>query len=145
MATAVRARARKAAARKAPAQAKSKPTKSILTSGNLKALVYNLSTQELDELIRIATGRKNEAVASARASFFAEVKTRAASLGVSLAELVHVGGMTTAKRPKGAGRTQSAPKYRNPDTGETWSGRGRPARWLTELEAKGHKRQEFAV
>jgi DNA-binding protein H-NS len=145
MATAVRASARKASARKAPAPAKRKATKSSFKSGKLRALVYNLSGQELEELIRIASGRKDEQLASAKASFVAEVKTRAASLGVSLAELVRVGGMTTAERPKGAGRTPSGPKYRNPDTGETWSGRGRPAKWLTELEAKGRKRQEFAV
>ena len=38
-----------------------------------------------------------------------------------------------------------AAKYRNPATGETWSGRGRPARWLLEEERKGRKRERFLV
>ncbi|WP_395066236.1 H-NS family nucleoid-associated regulatory protein [Paraburkholderia silvatlantica] len=29
-------------------------------------------------------------------------------------------------------RTAPAPKYRDPATGETWSGRGRPPRWLQD-------------
>ena len=35
-------------------------------------------------------------------------------------------------------------KYWGPN-GEEWSGRGRPAKWLTELEAAGHKRDEFLI
>jgi DNA-binding protein H-NS len=38
-----------------------------------------------------------------------------------------------------------APKYRNPKTGETWSGRGRPARWLAELEQQGKSRDRFLI
>ena len=119
------------------------PAKSGLSSDKFRALVYNLSTQELDELIKVATGRKNEELASAKASFLDEVKARAATLGVSLADLVGLGGANTAGGPKAAGPT--GVKYRNPKTGETWSGRGRPARWITELEAKGQKRETFAV
>lgn len=37
-------------------------------------------------------------------------------------------------------------KYRHPnDRSLTWSGRGRPSKWLADLVAKGHKREEFAV
>jgi DNA-binding protein H-NS len=115
-----------------------------VTSDKIKALVYNLSAQELDELIKVATGRKNEEVASARASFLDEVKARAANLGMSLADLVGLGSeQKDGKAP--ANRSELPIKYRNPKTGETWSGRGRPARWITELEAKGRKRREFAV
>ena len=38
-----------------------------------------------------------------------------------------------------------APKYRHPKTGETWSGRGRTARWLAEEERKGRKRESFLI
>ena len=37
------------------------------------------------------------------------------------------------------------PMYRNAKTGETWSGRGRPARWLAAAEKAGHKRTEFLI
>jgi DNA-binding protein H-NS len=38
-----------------------------------------------------------------------------------------------------------APKYRDPKTGETWSGRGAPARWLTAYEKQGKKRDSFLI
>ena len=38
-----------------------------------------------------------------------------------------------------------APKYRNPKTGETWSGRGSPARWLAEAERQGKSRERFLI
>jgi DNA-binding protein H-NS len=138
MAKAVRGPARKGAARKAPTTAKRKAAQPDVTPDKIRALVYNLSTSELDELIKVATGRKNEELANAKASFLDEVKARAATLGMSIADLVGLGGGQKAAGPTGV-------KYRNPKTGETWSGRGRPARWITELEAKGQKREKFAV
>jgi len=35
--------------------------------------------------------------------------------------------------------------YRNSKTGETWSGRGRTARWLAAAEKAGRKRTEFLI
>ncbi len=37
------------------------------------------------------------------------------------------------------------PKYRHPDTGETWTGRGKPPRWITNAEAEGKTRDEFLI
>jgi len=37
-------------------------------------------------------------------------------------------------KPRRNGRRAAAPKYRNPLTGETWSGRGRAPRWLTDQD-----------
>jgi len=145
MAKPVRGRPRKIAGRKSPAPGKRKVAKSGVASGKIRALVYNLSASELDELIRIAAERKNEQLVSAKASFLDEVKARAATLGMSLADLVGLGnGKAAGDQPPAAGAGTPA-TYRNPETGETWSGRGRPAKWITELEAKGHKRQEFAI
>jgi DNA-binding protein H-NS len=137
------AKAVRAGARKTSTPPRRQPAKPGLSSDKFRALVYNLSTQELDELIKIATGRKSDELASAKASFLDEVKARAATLGMSLADLVGLGGGKTAGGQKAPGPT--GVKYRNPKTGETWSGRGRPARWITELEAKGQKREKFAV
>ena len=143
MAKAVRGRARKTAARKPPVPVKRKAATTRLTSDKFKALVDNLTTTELDELIKAATARKNEEIAGARASFLDEVKARAASLGMSLADLVGLGDGKAAKSQ--AAHTTATPKYRDPDTGQTWSGRGYPAKWITDYEAKGRKREEFAV
>lgn len=37
------------------------------------------------------------------------------------------------------------PKYRDPATGQTWSGRGRTPRWLTSAEGQGRHRDEFLI
>lgn len=37
------------------------------------------------------------------------------------------------------------PKYRDPATGQTWSGRGRTPRWLTSAEADGEHRDSFLI
>jgi DNA-binding protein H-NS len=37
------------------------------------------------------------------------------------------------------------PKYRHPETGETWSGRGSAPGWLRRLEEQGRRREEFAI
>lgn len=37
------------------------------------------------------------------------------------------------------------PKYRHPDTGETWTGRGKAPRWITEAETAGRSRDEFLI
>lgn len=45
---------------------------------------------------------------------------------------------TAAKRPV-------APKYRHPESGETWSGRGKAPRWLAAAEASGQARESFLI
>jgi DNA-binding protein H-NS len=37
------------------------------------------------------------------------------------------------------------PKYRNPQTSETWSGRGKCPRWLTAAMKSGRKIEEFRI
>lgn len=37
------------------------------------------------------------------------------------------------------------PKYRNPETNNTWSGRGKAPRWITEAEAAGTNRETFLI
>jgi DNA-binding protein H-NS len=47
---------------------------------------------------------------------------------------------TAAKSAK-----QVAPKYRHPDSGETWTGRGKPPRWLVAAEGAGASREQFLI
>ncbi|HUH86707.1 MAG TPA: H-NS histone family protein [Pusillimonas sp.] len=37
------------------------------------------------------------------------------------------------------------PKYRNPETGATWTGRGKAPRWVSEAEAQGKSRDQFLI
>lgn len=41
--------------------------------------------------------------------------------------------------------TRIAPKYMNPASGQTWSGRGRTPRWMAEAEARGEPRERFLI
>src|SRR5690349_2656423 len=67
--------------------------------------------------------------------------------GVSLGELrgALTGGVKGVRGGKGGRRRKVPVMYRHPKTGETWSGRGRPARWVAAAEKAGHKRTEFLV
>jgi DNA-binding protein H-NS len=72
------------------------------------------------------------------------VKKELAAIGSDYAE---VGRIAIYGRKRGAslkGRKVPA-KYRDPKTGETWSGRGAPARWIVAYEKQGKKRDQFLV
>ncbi len=49
-----------------------------------------------------------------------------------------------AKKPAGSAGKVAA-KFRNADTGETWSGRGLQPRWLKAALAQGRKLEDFRV
>jgi len=36
-------------------------------------------------------------------------------------------------------------KYRHPQTDETWTGRGKAPRWITQAEAEGKARSDFLI
>lgn len=44
------------------------------------------------------------------------------------------------KRPGTAG-SKVAPKYKNPETGDTWTGRGKAPKWIASVE----DREKFAI
>jgi DNA-binding protein H-NS len=46
--------------------------------------------------------------------------------------------------PVAAKRTVPA-KYRHPETGQTWTGRGKTPRWIVHAEGQGQKRNDFLV
>lgn len=72
------------------------------------------------------------------AAVVAEIQARMKEFGITVADLK--GG---AKKAKARGTV--AAKYRNPATGDSWSGRGRAPRWLADALAKGRKKDEFLV
>ena len=55
-------------------------------------------------------------------------------------------GRKTAKKAAGsAPKRVVPPKYRHPDSGDTWTGRGKAPRWITEAETQGKSRDEFLI
>ena len=60
-------------------------------------------------------------------------------------ELSKLGGYTGGKKAKGGPRGAVAPKYRDPETGATWAGRGLKPRWLTAAMKSGKSLEHFAI
>jgi DNA-binding protein H-NS len=74
-----------------------------------------------------------------RADALAEIRKLMHLHGLSLPDLSPKAGKTAQKGVK------IEAKYRNPATGDTWSGRGLMPKWLKAAVAAGKKPQEFAV
>jgi|TARA_A100001391_G_scaffold205456_1_gene206681 DNA-binding protein H-NS len=51
----------------------------------------------------------------------------------------------TGKRAGNKPRGIVPAKYRNPQTGATWTGRGKAPRWISEAEAQGQSRDTFLI
>ncbi|MBV8628411.1 MAG: H-NS histone family protein [Paraburkholderia sp.] len=66
-----------------------------------------------------------------------EIKQKMADYGITLSEL---GGSRGKAVKAGRPRAGVAPKYRDPDSGSTWSGRGKPPRWIA-----GKDREKFLI
>jgi DNA-binding protein H-NS len=85
-----------------------------------------------------------EARREARAGAIAQIKSLMTEHGLTLADL---GGKSappaTAARSR-KGRKVPA-KFRDPDSGATWSGRGLQPKWLKAALAGGRKLSDFAL
>ena len=113
-----------------------------MLSGIIDSL-KGLSIQELDEVVAAAEREKQAKREAARRALLEEVRSKAEALGLSLDSLLQEARQESAS-PR-SGRTPVRPKYRHPETGETWSGRGSAPVWLQRIEATGRRREEFAV
>lgn len=76
-----------------------------------------------------------------RATVLAQIRTLMNEHGLTLADLSSPSGARRA----GGGASKVAPKYRNPATGETWTGRGLQPKWLKAALAQGRTLTEFSV
>ena len=102
-----------------------------------------LEKQAADLQDQIETARQGE-----HTEAVAQIKALMEKHGVSLAELGGAKGKPgrTPRAPKaGNPGRKVAPKYRNPATGDTWSGRGLQPNWLKTALASGKKIEDFAL
>jgi DNA-binding protein H-NS len=60
-------------------------------------------------------------------------------------ELSKLGGYSGGKKARGGSPGAVAPKYRDPETGATWAGRGLKPRWLTAAIKSGKSLEHFAI
>jgi len=93
----------------------------------------------------------------------ADIRQRMADYGITLDELQPparkskggggsgakparpAGKKKVAKPKKKAAKRKVAPKYKDPQSGATWSGRGLTPKWLAEKEKAGAQREEFLI
>ncbi|WP_244814713.1 H-NS family nucleoid-associated regulatory protein [Caballeronia sp. Lep1P3] len=67
-----------------------------------------------------------------------EIKQKMADYGITLQELA--GGRSGKSAKASRSRSGVAPKYRDPESGSTWSGRGKPPKWIA-----GQDRDNFLI
>ncbi|RRS03523.1 H-NS histone family protein [Aquabacterium soli] len=91
---------------------------------------------ELDRQLQDA--RKAE-----RAGVIDHIKQLLSANGLTVADLGLKSGVAT--RSNAAAGSKVAPKYRNVDTGETWSGRGLQPKWIKAALAAGKTLDQLKV
>lgn len=94
--------------------------------------------QELEAQAAALLKQAEAARRAETASVVADIQAKMKEYGISINDLK--GGAKKGK-PRGA----VPAKYKNPATGETWSGRGRAPRWLTDAIAKGKSKDAFLI
>jgi DNA-binding protein H-NS len=86
-----------------------------------------------------------EAQREERASAIAQVRALMQQHGLSAADLSARAASPKSTGAKRGGGTPVAPKYRDPATGKTWSGRGLKPNWLKSALANGRSVGDFAI
>ena len=102
--------------------------------------------QQLEEARQRAASMHSEELKA----FVEEWLAKATSLGFSVVELVeairpHFPEKGRRKKTRADAGKKAEPKYRDPKTGETWTGRGRPAGWLKAHLDAGKKKEDFLI
>ncbi|APR38019.1 MULTISPECIES: H-NS histone family protein [unclassified Paraburkholderia] len=91
---------------------------------------YKQLTAQLEKLHKEMSLARDKEVAQA----IADIKEKIAEYGITAEEL----GFSSKRQA--TRKAALPPKYRNPKTGETWSGRGRAPGWLA-----GKNRDRFLI
>lgn len=102
---------------------------------NLNDLLAQKAALE-QQIIEVQREQRTQAIAQVRA-LMAEYGLTLADLGTRMPP--------AAPRKAGGGGGKVAPKYRNPSTGDTWSGRGLQPNWLKQALAGGATLEQFKV
>jgi DNA-binding protein H-NS len=93
---------------------------------------YTELQQQIEELKQQAAALLH----GAKADAIAEIREKMAEFGITADDL-----STVAKKAKAVVK----PKYLDPASGKTWSGRGVSPKWLQAAVAAGRSRDEFLI
>lgn len=120
------------------------PARKGITTGGIDAALPALNAQlaELNvqiEAVRTARVAEYNAAVIACRQIIEAYGLTAADVGLMRAQHAPAGGGPSTPRATKSS-TPIPPKYANPETGETWSGRGRAPGWIN-----GQDREQFLV
>jgi len=96
--------------------------------------------KEIQNQIAALQKEAEEARKQEIASVIAEIKAKMAEYGITVDDL--------GSAARGRGRKKAASgvaKYRNPATGEQWTGKGRKPGWLVQALEQGRSMDEFKI
>ncbi|CAN7565863.1 H-NS histone family protein [Acidovorax sp. LjRoot194] len=82
----------------------------------------------------------NEARRSELSSAVAQVRSLVAEYGLTAQDVFPAGKSAGKGTRSSTAGTKVAPKYRNPATGETWTGRGKAPKWI-----QNESRDKFVI
>jgi DNA-binding protein H-NS len=92
-----------------------------------------------------------DALMALRSQIDSQLADRRTDLERQIATLEQLNGKVSRRYAVGNGKasalkgTKVKPKYRDPKTGQTWSGRGAVASWLAAAIKEGRKLEDFAI
>jgi DNA-binding protein H-NS len=101
----------------------------------------------IEELVTIrdaAEAKRLEHLEEAKNAIVEEMRRKLEKLGMSLEEALPQSASRGGRKPRSDTGRPLPVRYRSPN-GDTWSGRGYPPKWITQLESEGHNREEFKV
>ena len=116
------------------------PGKGRTSSLNLDRLTVAELTAVIEEAEALRREKQEEAKAALLAKWQAEAAENNLSLDTILAGQQPAQGQGQGRKVRRGTGDKVAAKFRDPETGKTWSGRGREPTWI-----KGKNREEFKV
>lgn len=106
----------------------------------------SISIEELIKQKEALEKQIQEAQRAARGDALAKIKELMALHGLTVADLAGKAGFSAVKADTVAAPTKKvAAKYRHPETGESWTGRGLKPKWLQQALAEGKSLEEFLL
>jgi DNA-binding protein H-NS len=117
----------------------------IATQGDsMSTKKLELESMSLDDLWSLH--ERTSAILSARIKAEKhELEKRLAILNRGMDTTGQDGNLRSLDERPRRGYPAVLPKYRNPHTSQTWSGRGKRPLWLTAAMESGHKIEEFRI
>lgn len=105
----------------------------------------HLSVAELKRVISEAESLVETKYVDAIKEGYAQIEKIAQDLNMTLEELI-TAGRSRVGRGHSAPRKPVEARYRNPENpSETWTGRGKPPRWLAAKMVTGAKKEDFLI